>query len=68
MSSTVARVATGGVVAVLGLFMLKFILGLFAAVTGLFMFFLVKVVPVVLIILIMLWVVKRLTRHDSTAS
>jgi len=56
------------VLALLGLVVLKFIIGMFVAVTGIFMFFLVKVVPILLIGMIVMWLWKKFTRNESPAS
>jgi archaellum biogenesis protein FlaJ (TadC family) len=66
MSTSVSRVAAGGVLALLGLVVLKFIIGMFVAVTGIFMFFLVKVVPILLIGLIVMWLWKKFTRNNES--
>ena len=68
MSTSVSRVVGGGVLALLGLVVLKFIIGMFVAVTGIFMFFLVKVVPILLIGMIVMWLWKKFTRNESPAS
>ena len=66
MSTSVSRVAAGGVLALLGLVVLKFIIGMFVAVTGIFMFFLVKVVPILLIGMIVMWLWKKFTRNNES--
>jgi len=63
-----AKVATGGILALLGLVVLKFIIGVFVAVTGLFIFFLVKVVPIILIVLVAIWLFRKLFRKDRTVT
>jgi hypothetical protein len=63
-----AKIATGGILAVLGLVVLKFIIGVFVAVTGLFIFFLVKVVPIILIVLVAIWLFRKLFRKDRTVT
>ena len=68
MSTSVSKVVGGGILAVLGLVVLKFIIGMFVAVTGIFMFFLVKVVPILLIGMVVVWLWKKMTRRDSAAS
>jgi hypothetical protein len=67
MSTQVAKVAAGGLLAVLGLVVLKFIIGIFVGVTALFMIFITKIVPILLVGLVVVWLWKKLTRRDSTA-
>ncbi len=63
-----AKAVTGGLMAVLSLIILKFVLGLFGAAVGFFMFFLVKVVPFILIGFVVIWLFRKLTRQkESTA-
>ena len=66
MSTQVAKVAAGGLLAVLGLVVLKFIIGIFVGVTALFMIFITKIVPILLVGLVVVWLWKKLTRRDST--
>jgi hypothetical protein len=63
-----AKVVGGGILAVLGLVVLKFIIGVFVAVTGLFVFFLVKVVPILLIGMVVIWLFRKLFRKDRTVT
>jgi hypothetical protein len=65
MSTQVAKVATGGLLAVLGLVVLKFIIGIFVGVTALFMIFITKVVPILLVGLVVVWLWKKLTRKEG---
>ena len=67
MSTQVAKFAAGGLLAVLGLVVLKFIIGIFVGVTALFMIFITKIVPILLVGLVVVWLWKKLTRRDSTA-
>ena len=66
MSTQVAKVAAGGLLAVLGLVVLKFIIGIFVGVTALFMIFITKIVPILLVGLVVVWLWKKLTRTNST--
>jgi len=68
MSTQVAKVAAGGVLALLGLVVLKFIIGIFVGVTALFMIFITKIVPILLVGMIVIWVWKKFTRRDSATS
>ena len=61
MSAMGAKLVTGGILAVLGLVLLKFILGIF----GVALFVLVKVVPLVIIGMIVVWLFRRLTRSNG---
>ncbi len=63
-----AKVVSGGILALLGLVVLKFIIGVFVAVTGLFVFFLVKVVPILLIAMVVIWLFRKLFRKDRTVT
>ena len=65
MSTQVAKVATGGLLAVLGLVVLKFIIGIFVGVTALFMIFITKVVPILLVGLVVIWLWKKMTRKEG---
>ena len=65
MSTQVAKVAAGGLLAVLGLVVLKFIIGIFVGVTALFMIFITKVVPILLVGLVVLWLWKKMTRKEG---
>ena len=66
MSTQVAKFAAGGMLALLGLVVLKFIIGIFVGVTALFMIFITKIVPILLVGLVVVWLWKKLTRRDST--
>jgi hypothetical protein len=68
MSTQVAKVAAGGVLALLGLVVLKFIIGIFVGVTALFMIFITKIVPILLVGMIVIWLWKKFTRRDSATS
>lgn len=63
--NAVAKVAAGGVLAVIGLVVVKFMLGLFIGLMGLAMFVLLKVVPIVLIILVAVWLFRKATRRNN---
>ena len=65
MSTQVAKVAAGGLLAVLGLVVLKFIIGIFVGVTALFMIFITKIVPILLVGLVVVWLWKKLTRKEG---
>jgi len=62
--NAVARVATGGVLVVLGFVFLKLILGVMAVAA----FILLKVVPIVLIGLVVVWLFRKLTRKDTVTT
>jgi len=63
-----AKAVTGGLMAILSVIILRFVLGLFGAAVGFFMFFLVKVVPLLLIGFFVVWLWRKMTRNkESTA-
>jgi hypothetical protein len=63
-----AKVVSGGILAVLGLVVLKFIIGVTVAITGIFVFFLVKVVPILLIGMVVIWLFRKLFRKERTVT
>ena len=66
--SIAAKAVTGGILAILGLALAKFMLGIFGAVMAFVMFFLVKIVPLVLIGMVVVWVFRKFTqKKESTA-
>jgi hypothetical protein len=65
--NAVGRVATTGVLAVIGLFAVKFVFGLLGIALGLTFFLLFKVLPIVLIVGFVIWLVKKATRAGSPA-
>ena len=67
MNSMVAKVATGGVAVVLGLFALKVVMGLVGVAIGFTLFLLFKVLPIVLIAAVVFWLIKKATRSSSAA-
>ncbi|MGQ0815038.1 MAG: hypothetical protein ACT4O1_11300 [Gemmatimonadota bacterium] len=67
MNSMVAKVATGGALALIGLVVVKFVLGLVIGAVGLTMFLLFKVLPILLIAAVVIWLIKKATRSGSTA-
>ena len=68
MGSFGTRLVAGGVLAVLGLIVLKFIIGLVGAIFGIFMFVLTTVVPIVLIGMVVVWLFRKLTKKDRTVT
>ena len=67
MMGAVGKVATTGVLAVIGLFTLKFVFGLLGIALGLTMFLLFKVLPIVLVICLVVWLFRKATRAGSPA-
>ena len=65
--NAVAKVATGGALALIGLVVVKFVLALILGAFGLAMFVLVKVVPIVLIASLAIWLIRKAMRSGSTA-
>jgi hypothetical protein len=68
MGSFGARLVVGGALAVLGLIVLKFIIGLLGAIMGLFMFVLTTVVPIVLVGLVVVWIFRKLSRKQQSVT
>jgi hypothetical protein len=66
-SSMAVRVATGGALALIGLVVVKFVLGMLGVAIGFTMFVLFKVLPILLIAGIVIWLIKKATRSGSTA-
>ena len=63
-----AKAVTGSLMAILGIIVLRFVLGLFGAAVAFFMLFLVKVVPLLLIGFFVVWLFRKMTRNkESTA-
>lgn len=67
MTSMVAKVATGGALALVGLVVVRFVLGLILGGIALTMFLLFKVLPIVLIAALVIWLIRKATRSSSTA-
>ena len=70
MNSMAAKAVAGGALALIGLFVVKFMLGMIAAAFGLMMFLLLKVVPVLLGIAFVVWLFKKWQRsnRDTTVT
>ena len=66
MTSMAARVATGGALALIGLVVVKFVLGLVLGGIALTMFLLFKVLPIVLIACLVIWLIKKAMRAGRT--
>ena len=67
MTSMVARVATGGALALIGLVALKFVMGMIGVAIGFTLFLLFKVLPIVLIAVLVIWLIRKATRSSSPA-
>ena len=66
--NAVAKVAAGGVLAVIGFVVVKFMLGLVVGLFAFMAFVLLKVVPIVLLVLLAVWLVRRITRPRGAVS
>lgn len=66
MTSVAARVATGGALALIGLVVVKFVLALVMGAIGLTLFLLFKVLPIILIVALVFWLIKKATRSGQT--
>ena len=65
MSSFGAKVLTGGILAVIGLFTVRFVLGLFGMVTSLMSFLLFTVLPIAILAWVVVRIFKYLTRERT---
>jgi hypothetical protein len=65
--NAVAKVASTGALALIGLFVVKLVFGMLGIVLGLTAFLLFKVVPIVLIVAFVIWLFKKATRSGSPA-
>ena len=65
--NAVAKVATPGALAVIGLFVVKLVFGLLGIALGVTFFLLFKVLPVVLIVAFVVWLLRKATRAGSPA-
>lgn len=64
MDSMGAKLVTGGIVAILGLALLKFVFG----VLGFVFFLTIKVIPFVLLGILVMWIFRRLTRSSTSTT
>lgn len=67
MTSMAVKVASGGALALIGLVVVKFVLGLVVGAVGLTLFLLFKVLPVFLIALLVIWLIRKATRSGHAA-
>jgi hypothetical protein len=65
--NAVGKVATTGALAVIGLFVVKFVFGLLGIALGLTFFLVFKVLPILLIVGLVIWLIKKVTRAGSPA-
>lgn len=65
--NAVAKVATTGALALVGLFVVKLVFGLLGVALGVTFFLMFKVLPVVLIVALVVWAIRKATRAGSTA-
>ena len=65
--NAVGKVATTGVLAVIGLFTLKLVFGLLGIALGVTFFLLFKVLPILLVIAVVVWLIRKATRAGSPA-
>lgn len=63
-----AKVAAGGVLALIGYAAIKFLFGLIGAVTAFTFLVLFKVVPVLLVIWLAVWIVRKIARSGNTGT
>ena len=66
--SFAAKAVAGGLMAILGVMLIKFLLGLFGAALAFMMFFFVKVVPLILLGLVVVWLFRKFTRNNKETS
>jgi hypothetical protein len=65
--NAVGKVATTGALAVIGLFVVKLVFGLLGIALGVTFFLLFKVLPIVLIVGVVVWLLRKATRSGSPA-
>ena len=65
--TAMAKVATTGVLALIGLMVVKFVLGMLGVALGFAMFLLFKVVPLALVIALVIWLFKKGAQAGSPA-
>ncbi|HEX6066622.1 MAG TPA: hypothetical protein VFZ04_20450 [Longimicrobiales bacterium] len=65
--NAVTKVATTGALALIGLFVVKLVFGLLGIALGVTLFLVFKVLPVVLIVAVVLWLLRKATRAGSPA-
>ena len=65
--NAVGKVATTGALALIGLWVVKLVFGLLGIAVGVTFFLLFKVLPIVLIVALVIWLVKKATRAGAPA-
>ena len=65
--NAVGKVATTGALALIGLWVVKLVFGLLGIALGVTFFLLFKVLPIVLIVALVVWLIKKATRSGATA-
>ena len=65
--NAVGKVATTGALALIGLWVVKLVFGLLGIALGVTFFLLFKVLPIVLIVALVIWLIKKATRSGATA-
>jgi len=63
-----AKVAAGGVLALIGFMVLKFVLGVMAFVGGLLFLLLFRVLPIVLLVWFGIWVMRKVFGRDGSTA
>ena len=67
MTSVAARVATTGALALIGLFVVKFVFGLLGLALGFTAFVLFKLLPIVLVVAALVWVFRKVAKAGAPA-
>lgn len=65
--NAVGKVATTGALALIGLWVVKLVFGLLGIALGVTFFLLFKVLPIVLIVVFVVWLIRKATRAGSPA-
>ena len=65
--NAVGKVATTGALALIGLWVVKLVFGLLGIALGVTFFLLFKVLPIVLIVALVVWLIRKATRAGAPA-
>jgi hypothetical protein len=65
--NAVGKVAATGALALIGLWVVKLVFGLLGIALGVTFFLLFKVLPIVLIVALVVWLIRKATRAGSPA-
>ena len=66
--NAVGKVAATGALALIGLWVVKLVFGLLGIALGVTFFLLFKVLPIILIVAVVIWLIKKATRAGAAAA